>query len=98
MHVTHTGRNGIARIEIISHSTAQHESKREVLSLRKGHPFGFLSVNKPEAGASFKVGHNSPVRPDKITSNTHDVSPILCFRSPRNHSEGPAERKIPIPA
>src|ERR1700682_246783 len=98
MHVIHTERNGIAGIEVVSHSTAQHESKREVLSLRIKRPFGSLGVNKPEAGAAFKVGHNSPVRPDKITSNTHDVSPIPCLRSPRNHSEGPAERKIPIPA
>src|SRR6266446_5058579 len=98
MHVSHIGGNGISRIEVISHSITQHDSKREVLSLRKGHLFGFLSVNKPEAGASVKVGHNPPVRPDKITSNTHDVSSIPCFRSPRNHSEGPAERKIPIAA
>src|SRR2546425_10355243 len=98
MHVTHTARNRIARTEVISHSTAQHESEREVLSLRKPHPFGSLSVNKPEAKSSFKVGRNFPVTLDKVTSNTHDVSPVPCFRSPRNHSVGPAEREIPIAA
>src|SRR6266487_3257424 len=98
MHVIHTGRNGIAGIEVISHPTAHHESKREVLSLCPDHPFGSLSVNAPKPEASVKVGHNSPVRPDKITSNTHVISPIPCFRTPGDHSEGPAESKIPIAA
>src|SRR6266446_2490324 len=98
MHVIHTRRNSIARIEIVSHSTAQVESKREVLSLRIPRTFGFLSVNAPEAEASVNVGRNSPVTPDKVTSNTHDVSPVLCFRSPRNRSDSAAERKIPIAA
>src|SRR6266567_2388856 len=98
MHVIHTGRNGITRIEVISHPTAHHESKREVLPLRIGHSFGSFSFNKPEAEASVKVGHNSPVTADKITSNTHVISAIPRFRSSRNHGEGPAERKIPIAA
>ena len=55
-------------------------------------------INAPEAEASVKVRRNSPVTPDKVTSNTHDVSPVVCFRAPRNRSDGAAERKIPIAA
>src|SRR5712691_7133037 len=98
MHVIHTGRNGKTGIEVISHPTAHHESKREVLPLRIGHSFGSFCVNKPEAEASVKVGHNSPVPVDKITSNPHVISRIVSFRPPRNHSVGPAKGKIPIAA
>ena len=98
MHVIHASRDGIVRTEIVSHPAAQVDSKREVLSLRIGHPFGSLSVNAPEAKASVKVGRNSSVTPDKVTSNTHDVSPVVCFRATRNRSDGAAERKIPIAA
>jgi hypothetical protein len=48
MHEIYAARNGEARIEVISHPTAQIESKREVLSLRIDKPFGFLGVNVPE--------------------------------------------------
>src|SRR6266705_804763 len=96
MHVSHTGRNAVARIEIIPHSAAYHDSKREVLSLRIKHPFGSLSVNQPEATTYFKVGHYPPVRLDKITPYTHVESRVAGFGPSRNHSEGWAERKIRI--
>src|ERR1700676_1974950 len=98
MHVIQAGRNCIARIEVISHSTAHVESKREVLSLCIFHPFGSLSVNAPEAEAHIPVGCDPPVTRDKITSNTHVVREIPCLRSPRNRGNGPAQRKIPIAA
>ena len=98
MHETHTGRNCVARIEVISHSTAHVHSKREVLSLRILHPFGSLSVNIPEAKACIKVGHGPRVTRDEITSNTHDVREIPALRSPRNRGNRSAERKIPIAA
>src|ERR1700680_1128855 len=96
MHEIYTARNGKARIEVVSHSTAQIESKREILSLRPLHPFGFLSVNIPQAEAQVKVGHNSPVRSDKIAPNAHVIRPIPSFRSPRDRSEGSAKSHIPI--
>src|ERR1700686_327315 len=96
MHEIYAARNGEARIEIISNPASQVERKREVLPLRPLHPFGFLSVNIPEAKAEVEVGRNSPVRSDKITPNPHVVRPIPSFRSPRNRGEGPAESHIPI--
>src|SRR6266851_5625024 len=98
MYVIQTGRNSVTGVEVIAHSAAHHEGEREVLSLRIDHSFGSLGVNPPESEAAVKVGHNSPVRSDKITSNTHVISPVSCFRSPRNRGERPAERKIPIAA
>ena len=50
MHViqtAHNRTNRIARIEVVSHSTPQHDSKRDVLSLRIGDPFGAVSVDTP---------------------------------------------------
>src|SRR5258708_4925580 len=98
MHPTYAAGNGTASIEIVSRSTPHHHRKREVLTLRIGHPLGSLSINTPEAEAIFKVGRNSPVGPDKIAPNTHIVRPVVRFRSPRNYSERPAKRKIPIAA
>ena len=51
MHEIYTGRNGIARIEVVPHRTARIEGKREVLSLRILRPFGPLRVDIPEAEA-----------------------------------------------
>src|SRR5258708_36224990 len=98
MHEMHTGRNCIARIEVVSHSTAHVDGEREVLALRIWHPFGSLSVNVPEAEAYIKVGRSPEVPRDKITSNTHAVREIPALRSPRNRGNRPAERKIPIAA
>src|SRR6266851_4815634 len=98
MHEIQTGRNCIARIEVISHSTAHVHSKREVLSLRIWHALGSLSVNVPDAEAYIKVGRDLPLTRDKITSNTHEVREIPALRPPRNRGDRPAERKIPIPA
>src|ERR1700676_4664111 len=96
MHEIYAAGNGKARIEVVSHSTAQIESKREVLSLCIARPFGPLGVDVPETEAQVKEGYNSPVRSDKIAPNTHVIRPIPSFRSPRNRSEGPAEGHIPI--
>ena len=98
MHEIYATRNGKARIEVVSHSTAQIESKREVLSLCIARPFGPLSVDVPETEAQVKEGYNSPVRSDKIAPNTHVIRPITSFRSPRDRSKGPAEGHIPIAA
>src|ERR1700680_2494220 len=96
MHEIYATRNGESRIEVVPHSTAQIESKREVLSLRPSKAFGSLSVNVPETEAQVKEGYNSPVRPDKIAPNTHVIRPITSFRSPRDRSKGSAEGHIPI--
>src|SRR5208282_579195 len=98
MHVIHTGRNCIARIEVISHSTAEVESEREGLSLRIIDPDGSLGINVPYAEANIKIGRNSPVTRDKIAAHAHDVDEIPCLRSHRNRGNRPAELKIPIPA
>src|ERR1700693_897591 len=73
MHVMHAGRNGIARIEVISDAAAQVESKSEVLSLGKQHSQRFLGVNTAKAEPSVNVGSNSPARLNKITPHTHHV-------------------------
>src|ERR1700682_1530866 len=96
MHEIDTARNGKPRIEVVSHSTSQIESKREVLSLPITGSFWPLSVDVTEAEAQIKERCNSPVRANKIAPNSHIVRPISSFRSPRNRSEGPAERHIPI--
>jgi hypothetical protein len=95
VHVIHASRDGIARTEIVSHPTAQVESKREVLSLRILHPFGTLSVNAPEAEASIKVGRNSPVTPDKVASNTLIAHPLkkVITRQARTAKHGTASLK-----
>src|ERR1700730_7067315 len=98
MHVSRTSRNAVTRIEVIPHSAAYHDSKREVLSLRISHSCGPLSVNPSEATTYFKVGHNPPVTLNKITPHTNVESGIPCFRPSRNHSEGWAERQIRIAA
>src|SRR5215468_476601 len=98
MHEIQTRRNCIARTEVISHSTAHVDRKREVLPLRIWHSFGSLSVYVPEAEPYIKVGRDLRVARDKVTSNTHDVSEIPALRSSRNHGHGPTARKIPIAA
>src|SRR5579863_8730707 len=96
MHEIYSARNGKPRIKVISHATAKIESKREVLSLRPFHPFGFLRVNIPETEPEVKVGAQVSSSADKITPDTHVVRPVPGFRSPRNGGEGPAESHIPI--
>src|SRR6266576_6092067 len=96
MHEIQTCRNCITRTEVISHSTAHVDRKREVLSLRICHALGSLSVNVPQAEPYIKVGRDPRVARNKVTSNTHEVSEIPCLRSPGNGGNGPAAGQIPI--
>ena len=56
MHVSNAGRNAVARIEVVAHSTAHYESKCEVLSLTNPRLmmslfFRLLGVSESEAAA-----------------------------------------------
>src|ERR1700746_4191029 len=98
MHEIQAGRNCIARIEVISHSTAHVHSKREVLSLRIEHSLRALRVNVPHTEAYIKVGRNLPPARDKITPNPHEIREIAALRSPRNPGSRPGEGKVEISA
>src|SRR5579864_6955424 len=98
MHVVQAGRNRIARTEVISHATAHVYRKREVLSLRVGHPFWALRVNISDTEAHIKVGRHPRTTWDKIASNPHEIGEIAALGPPRNSGNRSGEGEVEVSA
>src|SRR4051812_11670159 len=96
MHEVHTRRNGVSRVQVVAHSTSQHESKGQVLPLSPSRPFRPFRVDIPDAEAQVRVGRNPPAARHEIAPNAHIVSKIACFRTSWNRGSGTRQREIPI--
>jgi len=98
MHVRSTDGNAVTRIEVVARAETHHESKGEILSLPIENAMRSLSVNEPGSSTRFKIWCCPPVAMDEVTAHSQIESPIPCFRSSRDRSEGQGRCKIGVAA
>jgi hypothetical protein len=98
VHPVQACRNGVARVEVIAGAGAHVHRESVVLSLGVIHAEGSFGVNDPQAGADIHVGHDPPLRVDKISPKAHVVGKIVGLGALRNRGDGSGKGDIPVAA